>query len=101
MLLTITACLLAGAAVGLKFNVRVVFHLALAALLVAGIVAATGQTGWGLAALYGIAAVISLQCGYFVSLLINALGLTREPVDARVPLASDRPAKQSFDQRKA
>lgn len=80
MLLTITASLLVGATAGLLFNVRIVLHLAVAAIFGFGLAALIGlDTPIG-AALHAIAAVIALQCGYFVSLILSALGLTQEPV---------------------
>lgn len=89
MLTTITAGLLIGASTGLLFNVRMVLHLSIVAVAICGATAVFGQISPGGAALYAIVAVIALQAGYFVSLMIAALGLTREPARLEEPLRND------------
>ncbi len=97
MLTTITAGLLIGASTGLLFNVRMVLHLSIAAIAVCGVTTLLGLNTPGTAALYAIAAVVALQVGYLVSLIIAALGLTREPApieDAARREASEKPASR-------
>jgi hypothetical protein len=79
MLTTITASLLIGASTGLLFNVRMVMNLSIAAVAVCCTTTLLGLTAPSSAALYAIAAIISLQVGYLVSLIIAALGLADEP----------------------
>lgn len=93
MLTTITAGLLIGASTGLLFNVRMVLHLSIAAIAVSGVSAIVGLNAPGAAALYAIAAVVALQAGYLVSLLISALGLADAPAAIEDTVQKDNAEK--------
>lgn len=95
MLITATVCLLLGAVIGLKFNLKMIAHAMAFSSLIWIIVAATGTMSVGSAMLQAILAAVMLQVGYFVSLLIAVLGLTDEPEQVAASRAAR--AVKTFD----
>jgi hypothetical protein len=77
MILTAAVAFFAGATMGLRFNVKMVAHASLLIILAAVVAAATGLTFATTAALYGVIAIIALQVGYSVTLILGAMGLTQ------------------------
>lgn len=95
MLTTITAGLLIGASTGLLFNVRMVMNLSIAAVAVCCATTLLGLTSPAAGALYAIAAIVALQVGYVVSLIIAALGLAGEPAPIEEKVQTEASEKPS------
>lgn len=78
MLVTAVGCLLLGAVIGLKFNLKMIAQAV--AVVVAGwvIAAAIGKVSISAALIGGFLNAVALQAGYFVSLIMSAMGLTAD-----------------------
>lgn len=85
-IVSLVACLslLAGLVIGLRFNVRLLMMVCLAALVVGAVAPLLGRVGMGTSLLMAAVAVLSLQVGYFVAVVIGAMQLADEPVAAPV-----------------
>lgn len=82
--------LLTGLVVGLRFNVRMLVWLCFAAIA-GGVV----STLFGVfPVVHGVVmttvAIVALQVGYFVALVIGAMRLTEEPTDLRHEVVSSK-----------
>ncbi len=74
MLITMAVCLPLGAVIGIKFNVKMIVHAIVAAALLFSFVSLMGAETIGTALINTIVAAVCLQVGYFVSLMLFALG---------------------------
>ncbi len=91
MIISATTGLLIGAVIGLKFNVKMIFH---ATLLAFGLLLLLFLTGKLSAASLVIEAMISaaaLQSGFFASLVMRAMGLLTETTDLTTATISIEP----------
>jgi uncharacterized membrane protein len=92
MLLSAVSCLLVGAVLGLKFNIRIIAHAAGVAVAGWTVVALVGHASVTQAVLGGVLDVFALQAGYYVSVVMAALGLTVDhDVPAAKPVAKSEP----------
>ncbi len=79
--MSILACLslLSGIVLGLRFNVRLLLMVCLA-VVATGVAAPIAlQVSFTTAALWAGVAILALQVGYFVAVVISAMQLTEEP----------------------
>jgi len=89
--LLVCLSLLSGIVFGLKFNVKLLFLVCLAAIVAGAGSAMSGFSSAGQSTLMVALAIVALQVGYFVSVLITAMRLTEEPVGvAQEARAHDR-----------
>ena len=79
VLILVCVSLLVGVVIGLRFNVRLLAMLCLAAVGAGLVASLTGQMGVGQTILMSSVAVVALQVGYFVAMLIGAMRLSEEP----------------------
>lgn len=75
--------LLTGVVVGLRFNVRMLVWLCLAAIGGGTAAAIGGFFPIGHGVVMTTVAIVALQVGYFVALVIGAMRLTEEPSELR------------------
>lgn len=88
--LLVCLSLLSGIVVGLRFNVKLLLFICLAAIA-GGIGAAiAGALPVGQAALTSAVTVVALQVGYFVAVVITAMRLTEEPITVAAPKVVER-----------
>jgi hypothetical protein len=78
--LLVCLSLLSGIVLGLKFNVKLLLLLCLTSVACGFGAAMSGFAGPGHAALMSALAVVALQVGYFVAVVITAMRLTEEPI---------------------
>jgi hypothetical protein len=95
MILTATLCVLAGAVLGLKFNAKM---LAYVSILVFGAWAALDMSGFVTYVgpmIRGSICLASLQTGYFVTILLFAMGFTDLHSATAAPVAEENESLQA------
>jgi len=92
--LLVCLSLLAGLVVGLRFNVRMLVWVCLATIVTGALLGSTGTVAGGRSILMTTVAVVALQVGYFVALVIGAMRLTEEPAAAAQEATSREPHPQ-------
>lgn len=78
--LLVCLSLLSGIVFGLKFNVKFLLLVCLAAIVAGTGSTLAGVSGPGHSALMAALAIVALQVGYFIAVVITAMRLTEEPV---------------------
>jgi hypothetical protein len=96
MLITTAVCLPLGAVLGIKFNIKMIMHAIVAAAVVFSFLALAGAETIGSALSNTIVAAIALQVGYFVSLMMLALGLVPTGKSTETIAASDADAESAL-----
>lgn len=94
VLILVCASLLVGVVIGLRFNVRLLAMLCLAAIGGGLTASIAGVIGVGQGVLMSSVAVVALQVGYFVAMLIGAMRLGDEPVEL-APQPAPRESRRS------
>lgn len=91
--LLVSLSLLSGLVVGIRFNVRMLVWLCLGAIAVGTAAALFGPIAVSRSVLMTTVAIVALQVGYFVALVIGAMRLSEDPVPVRedVPAVKTRP----------
>lgn len=89
--LLVCTALLAGVVTGLKFNVRMLVWLCLAAIVAGAVLSTAGVVAGGRGLLSTVVSVVALQVGYFVAVVIGAMRLTEEPI----AVTEDVPARKA------
>ncbi len=89
MSLLVCLSILSGIVFGLRFNVKLLLMVCLSIIAAGTVAALGGVVGAGQAALMAAVAVVALQVGYFVAVVITAMRLTEEPAT----VASEAPAR--------
>lgn len=77
--LLVCLAVLVGLVTGLRFNVRMLVWLCLAAMVCGVMTATAGVSAPGRAVLTTLVSLVALQVGYFVALVIGAMRLAEEP----------------------
>ncbi|NLH80999.1 MAG: hypothetical protein GX458_09200 [Phyllobacteriaceae bacterium] len=78
--LLVCLSLLTGVVAGLRFNVRLLVWLCLAAMVIGTGLGVGGVVSVGRCVLMTTVGVVALQVGYFVALVIGAMRLAEAPV---------------------
>lgn len=89
--LLVCLSVLGGLVVGLRFNVRMLVWLCLAALLVGVASSFGGVVGIGRGVLMTTVSIVALQVGYFVALVIGAMRLNETPAYEKAEARDARP----------
>lgn len=89
--LLVCLSVLGGLVVGLRFNVRMLVWLCLAAMVVGVAGSFGGLVAVGRGVLMTTVSIVALQVGYFVALVIGAMRLTEEPAYEEVEARDARP----------
>lgn len=97
--LLVCLSLLSGIVFGLKFNVKLLFLVCLAAIVVGTGSALSGFSGPGHSTLMAALAIVALQVGYFVAVLITAMRLTEEPLGIAQEVGAREPGRDRFGAR--
>ncbi len=74
MILTATVCFLAGAVLGLKFNVKLLAHASILVIAVGAVFGLSGFATYTSAAADGLIGLFALQTGYFATVLLAVMG---------------------------
>jgi hypothetical protein len=80
--LLVCLAVLLGLVTGLRFNVRMLVWLCLAALVCGAIAGTAGFAAAGRTVLTTLVSLVALQVGYFVALVIGAMRLAEIPAPA-------------------
>lgn len=100
-IVTLLVCisLLTGIVVGLRFNVKFLFTLCLTAIGGGCVSFLAGYLPLGAAALHATVALVALQVGYFVAVVITAMRLTEEPIAVQSGAAAKSANRDSLGAR--
>lgn len=93
--LLVSLSLLTGLVVGIRFNVRMLVWLCLGAIAVGTAAALTGQIGGARGVLMTTVAIVALQVGYFVALVIGAMRLSEDPIPVREEAPAPEPRTET------
>lgn len=93
--LLVCLSLLTGLVVGLRFNVRMLTLLCLATIVAGVGLGVFGYLSTGHGLLSTVVAVVALQVGYFVALVIGAMRLTEEPIGIERDVIAHAPRSEA------